>query len=480
MSERLRPRDLAVLALESPTAPLHHASVEIFDPADSGFGHDRLVALIEERISFVPRYRARLQPVPGRLANPTWVEDPDFDLAFHVRRSALPRPGTMEQLCELVARIVSRPLDRDRPLWEAYVIEGLADGRVAVLRKSHLALVDGVHTVDLGQVLLDTSPDVAPLEPVDAHRVRRPSALDLVGEAVADSLHDPRLVWDTVRANTASVLRTAGGAVDRATQVAGALSNRLPAPESPLAGDLSRQRRVVTVRTDLDDHRRVRDACGGSVNDVILATVTGAVRGWLMSRPESLGGLRRIRAVAPVSVIDEELEATSLGSQITPHWVDLPVGEPNPVVRLAQVSYSFQAHRETGRGVAADRLARLAGFAPATFHALGARVAVEELRRGFQVAVTNVPGPQAPLYAAGARMLETYSVHPLLPGHALAIGVTSYDGGIFYGITADRDRLPDADLLRPCVTDALDELVDAAAAVRRRTSRRTTGRGRRP
>jgi diacylglycerol O-acyltransferase len=283
--------------------------------------------------------------------------------------------------------------------------------------------------------------------------------------------HRPGLAWDAVRANTASALRAAGGAADRVGRVAGALAGRRPVLDSPLAGDLSQQRRVVTVRTSLADHRRVREASRGTVNDVILATVAGALRAWLMTRTESLAGVRRIRAVAPVSVIDEELEATSLGSQITPHWVDLPVGEPSPVIRLHQVSYSFEAHRETGRGVAADRLAGMSGFAPATFHAVGARVAIEELRRGFQLAVTNVPGPQTPLFAGGARMLETYPVHPLLPGHALAIGVTSYDGGVFYGITADRDLLPDADLLGQCVTDALEELVEATSGSRGRAAR---------
>ncbi len=475
MSQRLRPRDLALLAHESPATPMHQATIEIFEPGDSGFDHERLLALVEERISFVPRYRSRLQTVPGRLATPAWVDDPHFDLAFHVRRSALPRPGSMEQLRELVARIVSRPLDRSRPLWEVYVVEGLEDGRVAVLWKSHLALVDGVHTVDLAQVLLDTSPEPRPLGS-DAWLPRqRSSPLGVLSTAVADVVQEPRLAWDAVRANSASALRVAGGAADLAGRVAGALANRRPVPDSPISGELSQQRRVVTVRTTLEDHRRVREASGGSVNDVVLATVAGALRSWLMTRAESLGGVRRIRAVAPVSVIDEELEATSLGSQIAPHWVDLPVGEPSPVVRLHQVSYSFEAYRETGRGVAADRLAGLSGFAPATFHAVGARVAAEELRRGFQLAVTNVPGPQAPLFAGGARMLETYPVHPLLPGNALAIGVTSYDGGVFYGITADRDLLPDADLLGQCVTDALDELVDATSGTRRRAPR-----GRRP
>jgi diacylglycerol O-acyltransferase len=480
VSQRLRPRDLALLAHETPATPMHQATVEIFDPGDSGFDHDRLLTLVEERISFVPRYRSRLQSVPGRLATPAWVDDPHFDLAFHVRRSALPRPGSMEQLRELVARIVSRPLDRSRPLWEAYVVEGLEDGRVAVLWKSHLALVDGIDTVDLGQVLLDPSPELRSLGGDEWLPGQRSSPLGVLSTAVTDVVQDPRLAWDAVRANTASVVRVAGGAADRAGRVAGALANRRPVPDSPISGELSQQRRVVTVRTELADHRRVHEASGCSVNDVVLATVAGALRSWLMTRAESLGGVRRIRAVAPVSVIDVELEATSLGSQIAPHWVDLPIGEPSPVVRLHQVSYSFEAHRETGRGVAADRLAAMSGFAPATFHAVGTRVAAEELRRGFQLAVTNVPGPQSPLFAGGARMLETYPVPPLLPGHALAIGVTSYDGGVYYGITADRDLLPDADLLGHRVTEALAELVDATGGTRRRAPRGRRTRSKRP
>ena len=450
---------------------MHHATVEVFDPGDSGFDHDRLVELIADRISFVPRYRQRLVSVPGRLANPTWRDDPDFDLAYHVRRSALPRPGSMDQLRELVARIVSRSLDRSRPLWEVYFVEGLEGGRVAVLTKSHLALVDGVDTVDLGQVLLDTSAEPKSLGGDEWRPARRATPFGLVAEAVGDTIDRPRLALDTVRGNAAAVLRTAGHVAGRAGEVADALTNRRPTPESPITGGLSQQRRVVTVRLPLSDHRAVRDAHGGTVNDVVLATVTGALRGWAMARSESLAGVRNVKAVVPVSVIDDELEATSLGSQIAAHRVSLPVGEPSPVVRLHQVSYSFQVHRDNGRGVAANRLAGIAGFAPATFHAIGARVAAEELRRGFQLEVTNVPGPQSPLYAAGARMVETYPVHPLLPGHALAVAVTSYDGWVHYGLTADRDLLPDVDVLGQCLGEALEELLDAASDARPRAPR---------
>ena len=471
MTQRLRPRDLAFLAEESPSAPRHNATVEIFEPGSSGFAYERLVELIGDRISFVPRYRQRVRFVPGRLANPVWLDDPRFDLGYHVRRSALPRPGSHDQLRELVARIVSRPLDRNRPLWEVYFVEGLADGRVAVLSKSHQALVDGVDTVDLGQVLLDTSEEPRGLGGDGWTPTRQPSSGSMVAEAVKDSWDHPSLVLDTVRTNTSAVLRGAETAASRVGAVANALSNRRSPRASPIEGPLSQQRRFVAVRTDLAAYRKVRQAHGGTVNDVILATVTGALRAWLMTRAESLSGMRKIKAVVPISVIDEELEATSLGTQIAAHLVSLPVGEASPVVRLHQVSYSFQAHKETGRAVAANRLAGIAGFAPATFHAIGSRVAASEMRRGAQISITNVPGPQSPLYAAGARMLETYPVHPLQPGHALSIGVTSYDGSVFYGITADHDMLPDVDVLGQCVTEALDELLDTASGARPRVPR---------
>ncbi|HSU02290.1 MAG TPA: wax ester/triacylglycerol synthase family O-acyltransferase [Nocardioides sp.] len=481
MSERLRPRDLAILAAESPTTPMHNATVEIFDPGDSGFDHDRLVDLIADRIAFVPRYRQRLQQVPGRLANPAWVDDENFDLGYHVRRSALPRPGTMDQLRELVARIASRPLDRSRPLWEVYFVEGLSEGRIALLTKSHQILVDGRETVDIGQVLLDTSPDRSTLGHDDDWRPRRtagPVAAAL--NAVTDTLESPRTLWSTTRANAESVGRQASATGARVAEVANALAGRGPVHSTPVHRRLSQQRRFVAVRTELADYRAIREAHGGTVNDAILATLAGGLRGWLMTRAESMGGLKAIKAIVPMSVIDDELEATSLGSQITGHLVNLPIIEPSPVVRLHQVSYDLKAHRDNGRNVSARRLSGISGFAPTTFHALGSRLAVAELRRGFHVSITNVPGPQFPLYADGARMLESYPVHPLLPDHPLAIGVTSYDGGVFYGITTDRDAVPDADVIGQCVLEALEELKDSASESRPMAPRGRKKAGPRP
>ena len=471
MSERLRARDLAFLATESPTTPMHNATVEVFDPGASGFDHDRLVALIDDRIAFVPRYRQRLQWVPGRLANPVWVDDEDFDLGYHVRRSALPRPGSMDQLRELVARIASRPLDRSRPLWECYFVEGLADGKVALLTKSHQILVDGRETVDIGQVLLDTSPDQDLLGHDEWRPEPSPAPLSVALGAVADSLRSPRTIAATTHANVEALARRAVSTSNRFSDVAGALAGRGPAHATPVHRKLSQQRRFLAVPTELADYRRIRQVHGGTVNDVILATIAGGLRAWLMTRAESMAGLRTVKAIVPMSVIDDELEPTSLGTQITGHIVHLPIHEPSPVVRLHQVSYDLKAHRDTGRAVSARRLAGIAGFAPTTFHELGSRLAASELRRGFHVSITNVPGPQFPLYAGGARMLESYPVHPLLPDHPLAFGVTSYDGGVFYGITADRDAVPDADVLAQCLLESLDELKDSASESRPRAPR---------
>ena len=476
MSERLRARDVSFLADESASTPMHNGTLEIFEAGAPGFDYESLVGLIADRIAFVPRYRQKIRPVPGRLANPVWVDDDDFDLTYHVRRSALPRPGSMAQLRELVARIMSRPLDRSRPLWEVYLVEGLEAGRFAILSKSHQILVDGISTVDLGQVVLDVHPKPRPTVHDDWRPAREPGTAALIAQAVTESLRDPRMAVTTARGNVEAVVRTAGSAGRKLAAAAGAIANRRSSPESPVHAELSEQRRFVTVRSDLEDYRRVRRVHGGTVNDVVLATITGGLRAWLMTRGEPVTGGRSLRAMVPMSVIDNDLEPTSLGSQVAGHLLNLPIGETSPVVRLHQVSYALKAHRETGRAVAADRLADVAGFAPTTFHALGSRVAAAQVRRGFHLVVTNVPGPQFPLYAAGAQMLESYPVQPLLPGHALAIGVTSYDGGVYVGINADFDAVPDVEVLGQCLQEALAELIDSASDSRPRAPRgRRTG-----
>jgi WS/DGAT/MGAT family acyltransferase len=239
-----------------------------------------------------------------------------------------------------------------------------------------------------------------------------------------------------------------------------------PAPESPLNTGIGEQRRYGMAATDLDDYKRVRKAHGGTINDVVLASVAGALRVWMLTRGESVTPSTSVRAMVPVSVRTDERRApradeqsSTLGNRVSAYFVDLPIGEPSPVVRLHQISYAMKAHKESGQSVAADAIVALSGFAPPTIHSAAARLASRLSRRLFNVVVTNVPGPQFPLYAAGAQMLECYPVVPLSKGQAVSIGLTSYNGGVFYGLNADRDAMPDVDVLAQCIEEALAELV---------------------
>ncbi|HEU4675317.1 MAG TPA: wax ester/triacylglycerol synthase family O-acyltransferase [Motilibacteraceae bacterium] len=470
VADRLSPLDASFLYLESPTTAMHVGSVGVFDPPPGGLDFHALQDLVADRIAFVPRYRQRVRQVPGRLANPVWVDDEDFDITYHVRRSALPRPGTRAQLEEFVARIQSRRLDRTRPLWELYVVEGLEDGRWAMVTKTHQAMVDGVHAVDIGQVVLDADPEPTDAPPGSWQPAPEPSDLELVAGAVAEALGRPSAVVETLRTGLGDVRSSATRAAGSALRIARVAARS--APTSPLNAPIGEARRFVTVDTSLDDYRRVRKAHGSSVNDVVLATVTGALRAWLMTRGESVKGASTVRALVPVSVRHGEAPAPGdgwadaqsggfdVGNRLSAVVVDLPIGEPSPVMRLHQVAYQMRAHSESGQAVAADTLAGVAGFAPPTLHGLAARVANGLSARLFNLVVTNVPGPQVPLYAGGARMVSAYPVTPLAAGQAVAVALTSYDGGVFYGLNADRDAMPDVAVLGQCLLDALAELVD--------------------
>jgi WS/DGAT/MGAT family acyltransferase len=461
MTDRLSPLDASFLYMESPTTPMHVGGVATFEPPEGGFDYDRLVELISQRIALVPRYRQRVKFIPGRLANPVWVDDQDFDVTYHVRRSALPRPGTPAQLRELVGRLQSRQLDRNRPLWEIYLVEGLEEGRVAVVTKTHHAMVDGVSAVDIGTVILDLTPTPREVPEDDWAPHKEPGAASLMAGAVVDLVRRPTEVIDTARvaagdakATVGKVAGIAGGILQSARTMARS------APSSPLNATIGEQRRFGMATTDLDDYKRVRKAHGGTVNDVVLATVSGALRTWLLTRGESVNPASTVRAMVPVSV---RSEGESGGNRVSSYFVDLPVGEGNPVMRLHQVSFAMRGHKESGESVGADALVQLTGFAPPTIHALGARVASGFSKRLFNLVVTNVPGPQFPLYAAGARMLEMYPVVPLSKGQAVSVGLTSYDGGVYYGLNADRDAMPDIDVLAACIEESLAELVGTVA-----------------
>ncbi|MDD7963762.1 WS/DGAT/MGAT family O-acyltransferase [Actinomycetospora lemnae] len=473
MPDRLSALDASFLYMDQPTTPMHVGSVSIFRKPRSGFDYDGLLELISSRIGLVPRYRQKIREVPGRMARPVWIDDVDFDVTYHVRRSALPPPGTERALCDLVARLMSRPLDHTRPLWEMYLVDGLSGGRVALVTKTHQAMVDGVASIDIGQVVLDDTAagrewSTAPGRPTaDEEWVarREPSSWRLIYDAVSENVSRPGNAVEAAR----DAVRDAADTVTKVAGVAGGLFSAVrtavrPAPVSPLNVPISTQRRFAMTRTDLEDYRAVRRAHGGTINDVVLAVIAGALRNWLLSRGATVSPTTTMRAMVPLSVRGDAETTGSiagaglLGNQIASFLVDLPVGEPNAVLRMHHVAHAMREHRESGQSVGANALVRVGGFAPPTLHALGARAANGVARRLFNLVVSNVPGPQHPLYAAGAKMLEMYPVVPLAKGQSLAVGLTSYDGGVFYGFNADRDSMADVDELGELVTESLAEL----------------------
>ena len=474
MPDRLSPLDASFLFAEDRTRAMHVGGVMTFAPpegpdgAPAEFDTDAFAALIGRRLALVPRYRQKVREVPGHLGLPVWVDDPDFDLEYHVRRSALPRPGTDEQLRALVGRLIARRLDRSRPLWEIYLVEGLHDGRFAVVTKTHHAMVDGLASMDVGALLLDATPKPRETAPDEWRPTPEPSALELAADAVVEAWRRPRTVLD-VAARAGADAREVVVGLERA--MATLVSAGTARPVHPLNTVIGEQRRFATARTTLADHRAVRAELGGTVNDVVLAVVTGALRRWMMTRGEPLTAGASVRALVPVSVRGRRGAAPATGgggpaagNSISAYFVDLPVGEDDPLRRFARVSAAMAVHKAGWQAVGATTLIRLAGLAPPTLHSLGVRLASQFSSQVYNVLVTNVPGPPRPLYAMGARMLDMYPVVPLAGGQAVSIGITSYDGAMHYGLNADRDAMTDVDVLAAALTDALDELVAAVRA----------------
>lgn len=461
MPSRMSALDASFLFMEDASTPMHAGGVAIFTPPADGFDHERLVRLIRQRIPFVPRYRQRVREVPFGLARPVWVDDERFDVTYHVRRSALPRPGSREQLNELVARLMTRPLDRGRPLWEMYLVEGLDDGNFAIVSKSHQALVDGLSAVDIAQVMLDPTEETVVVAG-DAWRPRvEPTDIELLASAFAELATRPASAFEAARNTVTGTASTAVHVGQRAIGVLGAAlaMARMPGP-SPLNVTIGGQRRFATVDLALADLKRVRAEFGGTVNDIVLAVITGALRSWLMTRGAPVNQGDTLRALLPVSVaVPGSSSDDAGGNRVTAALADLPVGESDPAIRLQQINYQLAQLEEGSHFVGADAIVNIAGFGPPTLHALGARVGSSLSRKVYNLVVTNVPGPQRSLFAAGSRMVAAYPVVPLTKGQALSIGLISYDGGVYFGLYADRDALPDLDVLVACLSDAMDELL---------------------
>jgi WS/DGAT/MGAT family acyltransferase len=466
--DRLSGLDASFLHMERAGAHMHVASVSIFEgpsPRHAAFRDH-----IESRLHLVPRFRQKLRFVPFDQGRPVWVDDPFLNLDYHVRHTALPAPGSEEQLRNLAARIFSQQLDRTKPLWELWLVEGLDGGRFAIVGKSHHALVDGVSGVDITTVLFDVEaePETQPVRPPKWAPRPEPSDLELLGEALRERATSPREIVRGVRAalrGPRQVLRGLG-ATGKMLGVA------TKAPQAPFNVEIGPHRRIVFVRADLDDFKRVKDAHGGTVNDVVLSVVTGALGNYLRARGHDTEDLE-LRAMVPVSVRADE-ERGALGNRISAMMAPLPVWCEDPVQRLHLVSETMGDLKGSGQAVGAEILTRLTDFAPTTIASQAARL--QPAQRFFNLVVTNVPGPQFPLYVLGRRMESIFPLVPLARRQALCVGIMSYDGQIDFGLVGDLDAMADLESFGLDLEGAVGEAVATApprAEGQRATSART-------
>lgn len=465
---RLSTADAAFYQQEDTTTPMYVGSLSILRRPRGGLSYDVLLETVERRLPQIPRYRQKVRELTLGIARPVWIDDPDFDITYHVRRSALPSPGSDAQLHELVSRLAGRPLDRTRPLWEMYLIEGLEGNRLAIFIKSHQALINGITACEIGHVIADRTRRSADVGEDIWLPAREPSDGRLILDAVGDLLARPGQEFKAWRSTVVDVATHTGELAQlgrRAAQVARRLTRR-SAPSTPLNTTVSRHRRFTVAVAPLADFRRLRARYDCDVNDVVLSVIAGALRNWLLSRGEPVSSSMAVRAMAPTSVYpDADMVSSGPGqaiSEVDPFLIDLPVGESNPVVRLSQIAHATESHSAVASLVDARTIVTLSGFPPPTLHAMGTRVATQYPPRQFNLLVTNVPGPQSQMYIAGAKLLETYAVPPLLRGQVLAIGVTSYCGTLYYGINADRDAMTDVDVFPELLAEALEELIDSA------------------
>jgi WS/DGAT/MGAT family acyltransferase len=436
-NDRLSGLDTSFLHMERDGAHMHVASTAIFEgPAPT---HAEYRDHIASRLHLVPRFRQKLRFVPLGQGRPVWVDDPHLNLDYHVRQTALPAPGSEEQLRNLAARIFSQQLDRDKPLWELWLVEGLRDDRFAVIGKSHHALVDGVSGVDITTVLYDLDPEPkGPPSPPPPWLARpEPTGMHLLSDAVRERLTSPKEIARGVRHAFRGPRQVARG-IGATTKMLGA---GMSAPSTPFNVEIGPHRRFAITQTDLADLKRVKDAHGGTVNDVILSMVSGAIGRYLRARGHDTAGLE-LRALVPVSVREAE-EHGALGNRITAMMAPLPVWCEDPVERLHVVSEAMGDLKGSGQAVGAEILTRLTDFAPTTIASQAARL--QPAQRFFNLVVTNVPGPQFPLYVLGRKMESIFPMVPLARRQALCVGIMSYNGQVNFGLIGDYDAMGDLD-----------------------------------
>jgi WS/DGAT/MGAT family acyltransferase len=476
--DRLTAVDASFLAQEGPSAHMHVGAVMIFDGPPPAY--EELADHVRGRLHLVPRFRQKLAFPPLETGRPLWVDDPNFNLEYHVRHTALPAPGSERQLRALAARVHSQALDRTKPLWEMWLVQGLDGGRFALLSKTHHALVDGVSGVDLATVLFDLQPIPAEVEHSDTPWRPRdtPSAIDMAARGMRGLIALPfdaasRAIGAAAR--PAYALAETREALEGIGEVVWAGLN--PAPETALNVEIGPHRRFVWVRQELADFKTIKRALGGTVNDIVLAVTAGALQRWLRSRGLRTEGLE-LRALVPVSIRARD-EHHQLGNRLAAMRAPLPVYVEDPAARLRVVRQAMRGLKESKQAVGAEVLAGMQALAPPTILAQASRLNFST--RLFNLLVTNVPGPQFPLYVLGRRLDDLFPVAFLPKRHALAVAIMSYDGGMDFGLLADYDSMPDIEQLAEMFDASLAELLEAAGEPKRNgkvSSRARTSRPR--
>ena len=463
--DRLSGLDASFLHLEDDSAHMHVASVIVFEGKAPHYVE--LLEHIDRRLHLVPRFRQRLAFVPFGQGRPRWVDDPHLNLRYHLRHSGLPAPGSEQQLRDLAGRVFAQPLDRDKPLWELSLVDGLEGNRWALLSKTHHALVDGISGVDIVTVLFDTQPEPAvPADPGTQWLPRPlPTQAQLLGEALVERATIPGEAVRSVRAVFRTPRRVAREAIEKAAGLgAMAWAGLNPAPSSPYNRQIGPHRRFSWVRANLVDVKAIKDELGGTVNDVVLNVVAGALGRHLRRRGISTEGLE-LKAMVPVSVRTAE-QTGEVGNHVAAMMAPLPVWCQDPVARQQIVRESMGHLKESGQAIGAQALTEMSGFAPPTIMGQAARLMSRQ--RFFNLVITNVPGPQIPLYLLGRRAIDPFPLVPLAKNQGVGIAIMSYDGRMNFGLVGDYDVLYDLDDFAVDLHDSLAEL--AAAAGRELTS----------
>ncbi len=457
--DRLSAVDAGFLAQEKPNTHMHIGGLALFEGEPPAL--EEFLAHIESRLHLVPRYRQKLATPPFETGRPLWVDDPTFNLAYHVRHTALPDPGGEDALLQMTARVFSQQLDRSKPLWELWLVERGPGEGWALISKTHHAVVDGVSGVDLASVLFDLGPEVAAIDGAEPWIPQpEPSGAELAARGLTGAVRAAA----EVATGALAAVSNPGEALDRAREVATGIGEvawtALNAPpETPFNVAPGPHRRIAVVRAGLDEFKTVKDAFGTTVNDVVLAVVTGALAYFLQARGRRTEGLE-LKAAVPVSVRSDD-QRGALGNQLTQVMAPLPVFLDDPIERLRYVKEAMDGLKESRQALAASAIASLQGFAPPTIHAQASRLNFSG--RFFNLLVTNVPGPQFPLFVLGRRLDEMFPIPFLAGERALAIAIMSYDGKVGFGLLADYDALPDLDVVAEGIEASLARLLELAS-----------------